>query len=159
MKTSTNIKPVASLSSTLLARKGEAIPAVAATIYNNPGLAWDKQQPGGEKTIHHTKRMDTTAAPSVLGLRAQSASKKSHIAVKNVLKKTLTKDLAKQPAKQKGDSIALIFNIEDEHYMRLKYQAQVSGKTSKELIRNAIEQYLDAEGAPNSSAWVIKPSE
>ncbi len=150
MKTSANIKPVASLSSALLARKGEAIPAVAATIYNNPGLAWDEQHLSDKKTIHHAKRVDTTVAPSTLGLRTQSASKKSHGTVKNVLKKT--------PAKQKGDSIALIFNIEDEHYMRLKYQAQVSGKTSKELIRHAIEQYLDAEGTPSGPSWMIKPS-
>ena len=149
MKTSANIKPVASLSSTLLARKGEAMPAVASTIYNNPGLAWD------EKEIRHTKRTDTkrtdtTRTPSVLTTRTH----KTKMPVKKMtVKPTPT------PVKQKGDSIALIFNIEDEHYMRLKYQAQVSGKTSKELIRKAIEYYLDAEGAPIGSDWVVKPAE
>ena len=153
MKTSANIKPVASLSSTLLARKGEAMPAVASTIYNNPGLAWD------EKEIRHTKRIDTkrtdikrtdtTRAPSVLTTRTH----KTKMPVKKMTIKP-----APAPVKQKGDSIALIFNIEDEHYMRLKYQAQVSGKTSKELIRKAIEHYLDAEGTPVGSDWVVKPA-
>lgn len=153
MKTSADIKPVASLSSTLLARKGEAVPAVAATIYNNPGLAWNEQRLSDKKTIHHAKRVDTTVAPSILSLQPQSTKKTSHNtvnAVKNSLKKS--------PAKQRGDSIALIFNIEEEHYMRLKYQSQVSGKTNKELIRQAIEQYLDGEGTPSGPSWMIKPS-
>ena len=142
MKTSANIKPAASLSSSLLARKGEAMPAVAATIYNNPGLAWGGHRHADEKEIRHTKRVDTTRAPSVLTAR----------------KHTTKVSVKKTPAKQKGDSIALIFNIEDEHYMRLKYQAQVSGKTSKELIRKAIEYYLDAKGTPTGPTWMVKPS-
>ena len=106
MKTSTNIKPAASLSSSLLARKGEAMPAVAATIHNNPGLAWGEHRHADEKEIRRTKRVDTTRAPSVLTAR----------------KHTTKVSVKKTPTKQKGDSIALIFNIEDEHYMRLKYQ-------------------------------------
>jgi len=42
---STAILKVASLDgSLLLARKGEAIPALTTTVHNNPGLAWAKSQ-------------------------------------------------------------------------------------------------------------------
>jgi len=162
MKHNTSTKPAASLSASLLARKGEAIPAVAATLYNNPGLAWgDDTSSGGVKPAHHAKRIDATPAPTVV---AQHANGKQHSLIKKYLKplprksdNEKTPSISKNATRQKGDSVALILNIEEENYMRLKYKAQISGKSSQEIVRKAIERYLDEEGVPRGSGWVVKP--
>lgn len=60
--------------------------------------------------------------------------------------------------KQKDGSVALIINIEEKNYMALKYQAQVSGKTTQELIRTAIHNYIDGQGILRAKDWVISPS-
>jgi len=161
MKANTNTKPVASLSASLLARKGEAMPAVAATLYNNPSLAWGDDV-DAKNYSHHAKRIDATPAPSVVTQQINGAP---HSLVKKYLKRLPHKSSVEKPVsiskknnnRQKGDSVALILNIEDENYMRLKYMAQTSGKTSQEIVRKAIERYLDEEGAPRGHGWTVKP--
>ena len=158
MKTNINpsAKPVASLSASLLARKGEAMPAVAATIYNNPSLAWGEPIQKDESINHHAKRIDTSHAPSVF--TSGSANEKLQQIKKHLkLSPKQTKENTKVERRAKIDSVALILNIEDENYMRLKYHAQISGKTSQEIIRRAIEEYLDQAGTPTGPEWVIKP--
>ena len=161
MKHNTSTKPAASLSASLLARKGEAIPAVAATLYNNPSLAWGSDTTDGMNSGHHAKRIDTTPAPTVV---TQKATGKQHSIIKKYLKplprrgdNEKTPSISKNGIRQKGDSVALILNIEEENYMRLKYKAQISGKSSQEIVRRAIERYLDDEGTPRGNGWAIKP--
>ncbi|MDH5772959.1 MAG: hypothetical protein OEY84_07475 [Rhodospirillaceae bacterium] len=161
MKHNTNTKPAASLSASLLARKGEAVPAVAATLYNNPSLAWGGDVGDGTNSNHHAKRIDTTPAPAVV---AQKVAVKQHSIIKKYLKplprkgdSEKTPSISKSNVRQKGDSVALILNIEEENYMRLKYKAQISGKSSQEIVRKAIERYLDDEGMPHGHGWTVKP--
>ena len=161
MKHNTSTKPAASLSASLLARKGEAMPAVAATLYNNPSLAWESDAGDGVNSNHHAKRIDTTPAPAVV---AQKVAVKQHSIIKKYLKplprkgdSEKTPSISKSNVRQKGDSVALILNIEEENYMRLKYKAQISGKSSQEIVRKAIERYLDDEGIPHGHGWTVKP--
>ena len=161
MKHNTSTKPAASLSASLLARKGEAIPAVAATLYNNPSLAWGGDVSDGINSNNHAKRIDTTPAPALV---TQKATPRQHSLVKKYLKplprkgdNEKTPSISKKSVKQKGDLVALILNIEEENYMRLKYKAQISGKSSQEIVRKAIERYLDDEGTPRGHGWAIKP--
>lgn len=138
MKSNTRRKSPAKLDASLLARKGEAVPAVAATVHNNPSLAWDM-----------------TAAPK----RASHSRNRSRLGPHSFAK-AFANEKSFQPSRQqtKADAVAMIFKIEDQTYLRLKYQSQMSGQSSQDLIRMALEFYLNAAGVPQGSNWLIKPA-
>ncbi len=168
MKANGNIKPAASLDASMLARKGEAQPAIVATVFNNPALAWER----ANEALHTTLRPLTQTEPRPANRpatesRADGAltSKrlslaghaKSEAANKPAIKPDV-KPAAKAESKtQKGDAVAMIFKMDEAAYLRLKYQAQMDGRSSQELIRAALDHYLDEVGAPKESRWRVRP--
>lgn len=122
-------KPVAQLDASLLARKGEAVPSVRETVHNNPSLAWQSTPQEKPKTR------------PTLRLNPRSFATEEH-----------------DRQNTKGDVVAMTLKIEDESYLRLKYQSQVSGRSSQDLIRTALEFYLNSAGVPQGANWVLKPA-
>lgn len=175
-------KPVAKLDgSLLLARKGEAMPAVAANQHNNPGLAW-----GAPAHPHDFQAQDLRAQESRnRDCREHAPSEKAHTQhdTKPIMahinahgpngSARLRPDSfftahgrGAQPAPQRGrqtrvsmdqDAVALTLRVEDETYLRLKYLAQATGRSTQQVLSDALDRHLTDNGVPRSQRLVVKP--
>lgn len=141
-------KPIARLDASLLvARKGEAAPSVAATQHNNPGLAWGA--PAHPHDFQPETHQQPVAQPTVKArLRPDSFFRGATSAHASSRATRITQD---------RDPVALTMRVEDETYLRLKYLAQRSGRSTQEVLAEALSEHLVQSGVPQSRKLVVAP--
>jgi len=161
----TSVKPVsrpaARLDASLvLARKGEAMPAIAATQHNNPGLAWGAQphphdfQPQHTPSHHPVQPISRpTARPQMI---ASARLRPDTFAMPRTGKATAKASVRPGP-QPLTDDVALTLRIEDETYLRLKYLAQKSGLSTGKVLNDALAFHLVRKGVPRAQKMVLKP--
>ena len=152
-------KPLARLdASLLLARKGEASPAVAATQHNNPGLAWGAPvhpgdfQPQMSTQAHQQATQPDPQPVAKARLRPDSFFSAHGRGSANPYAKPRTR------ATQDRDPVALTMRVEDETYLRLKYLAQRTGRSTQQVLAEALDVHLVHSGVPHSRKLVVKPA-
>jgi hypothetical protein len=135
-------KPTARLdASLLLARKGEASPAVAATQYNNPGLAWGAPPHPGDFQPHPK----LSAKPTITARLRPDSFFAAHGRGNNAMSRTVLD----------RDPVTLTVRVEDETYLRLKYLAQRTGCSPQQVLAEALDDHLARGGVPHSRKLVI----
>lgn len=158
-----SVKPTARLdASLLLARKGEASPAVASTQHNNPGLAWgEPAHPGDfqpQSLIH--------AHPPVQPPQPYAGNPG---ATKPIVMARLRPDSffaahgrgavsmnARTRPNQDRDAVALTLRVEDETYLRMKYLAQHTGRSTQQVLAEALDNHLVHSGVPHSRKLIVQ---
>jgi len=146
-------RPAARLdASLLLARKGEAMPAIAATQHNNPGLAWGAQPHPQDFQPQHPQPQQV----------AQPAPRPQTVATARLRTDTFVgarpfKTTARPAPQSHVDDVALTLRIEDETYLRLKYLAQKTGMSTRKILNEALTFHLVRKGVPRSRKMVLKP--
>lgn len=169
------VKPLARLDASLvLARKGEASPAVAATQHNNPGLAWgapahpeDFQphgQPHGQPLAGVRQPSATAHFPTAQAHPPQTHAKQhvhaqasQHVHAQARLRPDsfFAANLHTRTVPDR-DPVALTLRVEDETYLRLKYLAQHSGRSTQQVLAEALDVHLTHSGVPRSRKMVVK---
>lgn len=165
-----SLKPARLDASLLLARKGEAMPAVAATSQNNPGLAWgapahpeDIVQPEAHPTptpkVVATARLRPEHRPEQRPEyrsehRPRADARLSPDSFFSGRNQSLPR---KTPVAHNADLVALTMRIEDETYLRLKYLAQQSGRSAMHVLNDALDTHLSRSGVPKSRKLIVKP--
>lgn len=149
-------KPVARLDgSLLLARKGEASPAVAATQHNNPGLAWGAPVHSGD---FQPQAMIPVQASGKTNISARLRPSSFFAAHGRAAMPFNPKTRANQErANQEREPVALTVRVEDETYLRLKYLAQCTGRSLQQVLTEALDDHLARGGVPRSHKLVICP--
>lgn len=167
--------------SLLLARKGEAAPSVAATQHNNPGLAWGAPahpadfQPAATAQEHashrgpqhapqHAGSSHSGALGTVTRLRPDSffahasghASNQASNHASNQARGVVGQAIRTRAAVER-DPVALTMRVEDDTYLRLKYLAQSSGRSTQQVLAEALDDHLITSGVPHSRKLVVKP--
>ena len=147
-------RPVARLdASLLLARKGEALPAIAATQHNNPGLVWGAQphpedfQPHAFQPQHNTVQASRPQQPT---LRAQPAATARLRKGAALFGGRTSKTPIRQNPHSQMEEVVLSLRLEDKAYLRLKYLAQKSGLSTQKILREALSFHLVRKGVPRS---------
>ena len=161
-------RPVARLdASLLLARKGEAMPAIAATQHNNPGLAWgaqphpqDFQAPDFQ--AQNFQAQDFQAQSHQPHHVAQPPQRTKTVATARLRSDSFAttravKSNARPAPQSQADDVALTLRIEDETYLRLKYLAQKTGMSTRRILNEALTFHLVRKGVPRSQKMVLKP--
>lgn len=174
------VKPVGRLDASMLfARKGEAAPAMAATTQNNPGLAWGA--PAVPADLHHAQAMERApshhpqpsqnhAAASLTGAVEAPAPVKTPSAKPTASARLRPESFLsthgrggfaarsrKSPVER--DPVALTVRMEDDTYLRLKYLAQSLGRSTQQILGEALDKHLSHEGVPQTRKLVVKPEE
>jgi len=158
------VKPTARLdASLLLARKGEAAPAVAATQHNNPGLAWgapahpedfQPQQPTHQQpSLQQPVKQGTVQGAARLRPESFFASAQSHPSHGRSSAQTYSRTRVSPDR----DPVALTMRVEDEMYLRLKYLAQSTGRSTQQVLAEALDDHLVHSGVPSSRKLMVKP--
>lgn len=179
----TSTKPVARLdASLLLARKGEAAPAIAATQHNNPALAWG----AAEALLHDFQPHQSvrgqedggqeggarSAAPASRGTQPVAARSKP-VAARTKPVAARTKPVAtahlrtesffigrraqiKKAPQSKDNEVSLNLHLEDETYLRLKYLSQKSGLSTQKILTDALGMHLVRKGVPQTRKITLK---
>ncbi|MCR4376843.1 MAG: hypothetical protein NUV50_01970 [Rhodospirillales bacterium] len=149
-----SLKPAARLDgSLLLARKGEASPAVAATPHNNPGLAWGASvHPGDFQPQAQPQAMSPVQTSGKASISARlrpssffAAHGRAAVPFNN----------PKTRAAQEREPVALTVRVEDETYLRLKYLAQCTGQSPQQVLTEALDDHLVRGGVPKSRKLTI----
>lgn len=170
----TGVKPIARLDgSLLLARKGEAAPSVAATQHNNPALAWGAPahpadyQPQTALAQSASAASAASAPPSqqpVASARlrpdsfqggAFTAHGRGAAAYPQHHPASHSTPRVRAPLNQQRDPVALTLRVEDEMYLRLKYLAQHTGRSTQQVLAEALDGHLTNNGVPRSRKLVI----
>lgn len=127
-----NLKPLASLSSGLLARPGHAKPAMRPQVFNQThveDLGWND--------MGHAAPAPEAAVPSVLTERAklkqvvspQTKSKKQPVA-------TATAGVRKA---------AFTLRLEADRHLRLRLASALAGRSSQQLVIEALDAFLNTQ--------------
>jgi len=163
------VKPTARLdASLLLARKGEASPAVAATQHNNPGLAWGapahpadfQPQSPAFSPAHIQVHAQARLRPDSFFAHAHAPQGHgvTHMGVHGSgLSARSSAYTGRTRASAERDPVALTMRVEDETYLRLKYLAQHTGRSTQQVLAEALDDHLLNSGVPSSRKLVVKP--
>lgn len=125
-----NPKPLASLSSTLLARPGHAKPAMRPQPFaqtNNDDLGWNDM---GQAVAAPAQVL----VPAVLAERAK-----------------LAEAVTPQPARTKAQSVAaghkaaFTLRLDSDRHLRLRLASAVAGQSSQQLVVAALDAFLSAQ--------------
>jgi len=139
-------KPASLNASLLLARKGEAVPAIAATSHNNPNLAW-----GGAAHPNDYRPQPYPSHPK------NRTKLPSAIAPARLRPRSFLGEGGPNPyMDQNIDEVTLTLRVRDETYLRLKYLAQKSGRSTHQILGDALSSYLVRQGIPQSQKLVVK---
>ena len=172
-----SLKPASLNASLLLARKGEAMPAVAATSQNNPGLAWGAPvhpedvtalpQPhpthahNPQSKVVATARMRPEQLPHPEPRPEQRPEHRprsdARLSPDSFFSGRNRNEPRKVPVAHNSDLVALTMRIEDEAYLRLKYLAQQSGRSAMHVLNDALDTHLSRSGVPKSRKLIVKP--
>ena len=128
-------KPLASLSSGLLARKGQARPAMRPQPYAAPSpvtplddLGWNDMG---------------SAVPSVLVAReALKVEIERPVAVASVSNATAARIGRETLAKTKGAKAAFTLRLDTDRHLRLRLASAVTGSSSQHLVTLALDAFL-----------------
>ena len=157
-----SLKPASLNASLLLARKGEAMPAVAATSQNNPGLAWGAPAHPGD--VIQTEQRSTPPQPpnqkvvATARLRPEQRTRSdARLGPDQFFSGRTQNQPRKVPVAHNADLMALTMRIEDETYLRLKYLAQQSGRSVMHILNDALSSHLSRSGVPKSRKLIVKP--
>lgn len=168
------VKPVGRLDASMLfARKGEAAPAMAATTQNNPGLAWG--MPAEPADLHHAQAHSHTPQEPSHVAQPQTGVPHRQLAPSPSTKPTASARLRPEsflsphgrggftgrPRKSsvEPDAVTLTVRMEDETYLRLKYLAQSLGRSTQQILGEALDKHLSHEGVPQKRKLVVRPEE
>lgn len=164
----TSMKPARLDGSLLLARKGEAMPAVAATSHNNPGLAWGA--PAHPQDISIQPKTDVQSAPkpdptrvvATARLRPEQRPEQrqrpdKRLSADSFFSGRNRMEHRKAPVAHNSDLVALTLRVEDDTYLRLKYLAQQSGHSPQHVLTAALDNHLSLSGVPKSRKLFVKP--
>lgn len=168
-----SLKPARLNASLLLARKGEAMPAVAATSQNNPGLAWGgaahpedvtvqpQPNPTPQSKVVATARMRPEQLPHPESRPEQRPEHRprsdARLSPDSFFSGRNRNEPRKVPVAHNSDLVALTMRIEDETYLRLKYLAQQSGRSAMHVLNDALDTHLSRAGVPKSRKLIVKP--
>ncbi len=127
-------KPRAALSSSLLARKGDARPAMRPQDLNAPAddagddLGWNDMG---------------SAVPSVLVAReALKVEIERPVAVASVSNATAARIGRETRAKTKGAKAAFTLRLDTDRHLRLRLASAVTGSSSQHLVTLALDAFL-----------------
>lgn len=136
---STGTKPAARLdASLLLARKGEASPAIVATQHNNPGLAWGEARHPEDFQGPQSHGTPSKPVPNMTArLRTESLFARQ-------------KKRMRPASYPQGESVLINLHLQDDTYLRLKYLSQKMPATIQNIITNALRDYLERNGVPKT---------
>lgn len=153
----TATKPVGRLdASMLLARKGEAQPAVRATTQNNPGLAWGVHTPAAD--AHHPSqpqpRAVHTQPPVSQGHRPTASAR---LRADSFMGQGQQAHSLGRSVSHDRDPVALTLRVEDNTYLRLAYLAQAMGTSVQKVLASALEHHLTEHGLPVTRKLVVRP--
>jgi len=172
----TSVKPARLDASLLLARKGEAMPAVAATSHNNPGLAWGAPAHPEDFSIHvqtHTQpqsqpqphpqpkaeaKVEPIKVAATARLRPDTRPRSdARLSPDSFFSGRHRTAPVRTNIAHNSDLVALTMRVEDETYLRLKYLAQQSGYSPQQVLNDALDMHLVREGVPKSRRLLVKP--
>jgi len=134
--------------SLLLARKGEATPAVAATQHNNPALAWG--------AAPHPEDFKTSVQQAPVSPRPKPVAT-ARLRADSFLAKRVAKGKKRAgEAVAHEDDVTLMLRLEEEAYLRLKYLAQTTGLSTQNVLKEALRGHLLRKGVSRSKKIVIQ---
>jgi hypothetical protein len=145
-------KPLASLSSTLLARKGTARPAMRPQGF---GAGFNTGAPLEDLGWNDMGAADSAPSPVPPVLVAREALKielarepepaatiEPPVAVKSVSVATATR-IGRESAKQtKGSKAAFTLRLDSERHLRLRLASALTNRSSQNLLCQALDSYL-----------------
>ncbi|HTG37184.1 hypothetical protein [Sphingomonas sp.] len=141
-----NSKPIASLSSGLLARKGQARPAMRPQAYAEPGaalddLGWNDLGDAGNAT--RVQPLSADVQP------ATDASPPAVIEQRNALARQIAdlpagelERIRRTVAARKGKA-AFTLRLDADRHMRLRLASAITGRSAQSVVTGALDQYLE----------------
>lgn len=156
----TSIKPARLDASLLLARKGEAMPAVAATSHNNPGLAFGAPAHPQDISIQPQTHVQPEPSKVVATARLRPEQRQrpdARLSPDSFFSGRNRVEPRKVPVAHNSDLVALTMRVEDEMYLRLKYLAQQSGRSPQHVLTDALDCHLSRSGISKLHKLIVKP--
>jgi hypothetical protein len=164
-----NSKPLASLSSGLLARKGQARPAMRPQGFLNMG-------PGAQEDLGWNDMGDDAPKPPVLQQREQlneqlaapepaTAPEPEAVAAaplpepapaRPVSKGTLAR-VVREAAAKKGKS-AFTLRLDHERHLRLRLASAVTNRSAQQLVTQALDAFLESLAEVEALARQVGPA-
>lgn len=140
-------KPLASLSPTLLARKGGARPAIRAA---QPDLtqAEESREPGPESATSHAGSQSNSKVVSLTSIRAVAPAGKANAVRRQ--RERLAEQLAKaakpRPAAEAAQApsrpAAFTLRLDAERHLRLRLASALAGRSAQQLVIAALDSML-----------------
>ncbi len=169
------LRPFASLSSTLLARKGQARPAMRPSVaHHADDLGWNDM--GHDEKIVAVEAIPEIASPEIASedsdlpmpaqLRAAIEAEMTPVAVKteempapaSALRPIQIKSrLAAQPVPAKS-KVAFTLRLDAERHLRLRLGCTLGNRSAQQLVTEALDAFLEAIPQINELAVQIPPS-
>jgi len=123
-------KPMASLSSGLLARKGDARPAVRRTFVALTAIA---------PLPVAAQRADAPSNPSPPSITLVVKQLQERIAT------SLCTDGQEQPAKIRKPRVAFTLRIEPERHLRLRLAKAIGRRSAQQIVTQALDEFLEKQ--------------
>ena len=140
-------KPLASLSSGLLARPGQAKPAMRPQAFSyapTEDLGWNDlghhQQPATVAAVEPAPAPAPEVVPPVLAERAKLAEV---VAPTPKAERPARKVPAPRPAT--GRKAAFTLRLDGDRHLRLRLASAVAGRSSQQLVVEALDAFLNAQ--------------
>jgi hypothetical protein len=142
-------KPMASLSSGLLARKGHARPAmrpqgfVSLTPHSAEDLGWNDM---GDDRVHPAPVAVPAATPPVLQQRAvleEQLAPEAPAPVAAPLPKRVAARAVRDVAAAKAKA-AFTLRLDNDRHLRLRLASAVSNRSAQQLVTEALDAFLES---------------
>ena len=138
-------KPMASLSSGLLARKGDARPAVrrafiALTSITPLSLASQKVDPREDVEWNAKTRVSPKPSPAPISLVVKQLQER----IANTLC-TPVHDVAGRPAPRPKPRVAFTLRIEPERHLRLRLAKVIGHRSAQQIVTQALDEFLEKQ--------------
>lgn len=146
MSAMTRAKPLASLSSGLLARKGQAKPAMRAQGYGGfaPGAAAALDDLGWNDLGEAQPTAAPVPPPPVLSLREALAERVEAIAEPKTVPLATAERIGRESAEQTRDGkAAFTLRLDPERHLKLRLASAVSGRSAQMLVTEALDALIE----------------
>jgi hypothetical protein len=140
-------KPLASLSSTLLARKGTARPAMRSQDLNTPSAG----DPGDDLGWNDMG----SSVPPVL---VEREALKVGLAVTSVSAGTAARIGRESAAKTKGTKVAFTLRLDTDRHLRLRLASALTNLSSQHLVTQALDAFLQSLPEVDALVAQLPPS-
>lgn len=160
-------KPFASLSSTLLARKGQAKPAMRPQGFHmgheapfpidpfqhadHDDLGWnDMGHDSGPVALHPNVPVDLTPEPPVVVSQQQELVRE--------FTRTIVPAPSRAPRAQPGShgKAAFTLRLDGERHLRLRLVCAVQHRSAQQIVTQALDEFLDRQ--PDNAALASRPA-